>query len=151
MGIVIDLGATGGGYRPPLAAGDWSVELVKFVSDTSKNKGTPYVEPVFKVVEEGAVDTEGNDFDRPVYGGFKLRFYPTTGAVFRLKEFARELGVELGSEKLELESMAAFAEDLTESFEGGYTLKVENEEYEKDGETRLAARVVAVNGYTVKD
>lgn len=102
--------------KAPLAAGTWDVRFVKFESGESSQKKTPYVQPVFKVVDEDAVDTEGEPFKKSLWAD---KFYLTPAAMWRLKKFASEAEVgELPEAGDEYDSLAEYASDLTELFSG---------------------------------
>jgi len=113
MGFVVpDLS---GSTQQPLAAGQWEVRFVKFASGESTVKKTPYVQPVWKVTDEDAVDIDGEPYKRNLYGD---SFWLSEKAAWRLKKFADSAGVELPEKDTEYDSLAEYAADLTELFEG---------------------------------
>lgn len=101
--------------KSPLDRGEWEVRFVKFQAGESSVKKTPYVQAIFKVVDEDAVDTEGEPFKRNLYAD---TFYLTSNAMFRLKNFAAEAEVEIPHAGDEYETLAEYAADLTEAFAG---------------------------------
>ena len=126
--------------KSPLDKGTWEAQFSKFVSGESSQKKTPYVQVVLKIVDEDAVDTEGNPYKRNLFGD---TFYLTPAAMWRLKKFASEADVEIPDAGEEYETLSEFASDLTEAFSGMDLLVVTDlEEYEsKDGDTRQKAVV----------
>lgn len=143
MGFKVDFTGDGGGSKAPLAPGKYEVRLQKFVSGESSQKKTPYVQVVFTNQDEDAVDTEGESYGkRPVYGD---TFYLTPKATWRLKKFASQAGVELPDGEQEFDSLAEFAAELTDAFEGDYVVETDLEEYENSsGETKKKVVVVSV-------
>jgi len=101
--------------KAPLAEGDWEVRFVKFMSGLSSQKKTPYVQVVWKVTDEEAVDTEGEPYKRNFFGD---TFYLTENAMWRLKKFASEAEIEIPEAGEEYDSLADYAADLTEAFAG---------------------------------
>jgi hypothetical protein len=131
--------------KAPLAEGKWEVRFVKFQSGESSVKKTPYVQAIFKVTDEDAVDTEGEPYKRNLYAD---TFYLTSNAMYRLKNFATLAEVEIPEAGDEYDSLAEYAADLTEAFSGlEGVVTVVHETYEnKDGEEKVKA-VVAEDGY----
>lgn len=121
--------------KAPLAEGEWEVKFVKFTSGESNVKKTPFVQAVFKVVDEDAVDVEGEPFKRNLYAD---TFYLTPNAMFRLKNFAAAAEVEIPEAGDEYDSLAEYAADLTDAFGGleGTAVTVLEEYTNKDGETK---------------
>lgn len=130
--------------KAPLDEGLWEAKFVKFTSGESSQKKTPYVQLVLKVVDEDAVDTEGEAYKRNLFAD---TFYLTPNAMWRLKKFASEAGVEIPEAGEEYDSLKEYAEDLNDAFAGlEMTVATELEEYEsKDGEAKQKAVVVEYN------
>lgn len=112
MGIKVELSAQS---REPLAKGTWEVKLVKFDSGLSSNKQTPFVQPVFKVLDEDAVRIDGEKFGGNLWGD---QYWVTGAALYRLKEFTEALGGELPGEGEEFDTIAEYAQELTNEFAG---------------------------------
>ncbi len=113
MGFVVpDLTGTA---RAPLAPGNWEAAFVKFTSGTNQVGDKEYVQPVWKVTDDDAVDTSGEPFKRQVWGD---RFWLTAAAGWRLKKFAEEAGAKLPDTGEQFESVADYASELTEVFAG---------------------------------
>lgn len=110
MGVKIDLRGDGGGSKAPIAEGTWDAVVTKWVKGNSSKKETPFVQPIFKITEE-AEDVDGNPYKRPVYGE---NFYITEKAVWRLKKFVSDSGLELSGDEFEGESFDEIAEVLAE-------------------------------------
>lgn len=131
--------------KAPLDKGTWEVRFKKFVSGESSVKKTPFVQAIFKVVDEDAVDTEGNAYKRDFYGD---TFYLTPNAMWRLKKFASDAGVEeLPSAGDEYDTLAEYATDLTEAFDGlEGTVEVDLETFtDKDDNERQKSVPVGYN------
>ncbi len=128
----------------PLDKGSWDMVFKKFVSGESSVKKTPFVQAIFKVVDEEAVDTEGNAYKRDFYAD---TFYLTPNAMWRLKKFASEAEVEIPAAGDEYDDLAEYAQDLTDAFEGlEATVEVDLESYEdKEGNERQKAVPVGYN------
>ena len=121
--------------KSPLDKGTWDMRFKKFVHGESSVKKTPFVQAIFKVVDEDAVDVEGNAYKRDFYAD---TFYLTPNAMWRLKNFASTAEVEVPGSGEEFDSLADFAEALTDAFDGlEGTVEVDLETYEdKDGNER---------------
>lgn len=132
MPVVINLKGNSGA-RGVLPEGAYVVRLTKFEHGESSVKKTPYVQPVYTLVED-AEDSLGNSWGKRKLFGDKM--YLTPNALWRLKNFASTAGVELPDDEVEYESYAEFAAELTDLFEGDYTGEVEVDEYEKNGDTK---------------
>ena len=130
--------------RAPLDKGAWDMRFKTFKHGESSQKKTPFVQAVFKVVDEDAVDTEGNAYKKDFYAD---TFYLTPNAMWRLKKFASEAGVELPEAGDEYDSLADFAQDLTEAFDGlEGTVEVDLESFtDKDDNERQKAVPVGYN------
>lgn len=140
MGIKIELSANS---REPLSPGQWQATLTKFEHGKSSVKETPFVQPVFKMTDEDAVRQDGEPFKGNVWGD---KYWVTSGALFRLKEFVDALGSELPGEGTEVEGEAEYAEMLTDALSGtDVTITTGLRPYEKDGETRYAVEVTDVS------
>lgn len=111
MGIKVELSAQS---REPIADGKWQVKLVKFDSGESTQKNTPFVQPVFKVLDEDAVRTDGEKFTGNLWGD---KYWVTPNALFRLKAFVEAMGGEL-AEGAEYDTIGEMAQDLTNDFAG---------------------------------
>lgn len=101
--------------KAPLAEGVWDMEFLKFTSGTSSQKKTPYVQAVFKVVDEEAVDADGEPWGKRQF--FGETFYLTDKAMWRLKKFASNAGVEIPEAGDEYDTLKEYAADLTDAFE----------------------------------
>ncbi len=113
MGIKVELSAQS---REPLAVGKWEVKLLKFDSGESSVKGTPFVQPVFKVLDADAERTDGEKFTGNLWGD---KYWVTPGALFRLKEFVAEaFGGALPGEGQEFDTIAEYAQELTDAYAG---------------------------------
>lgn len=132
--------------KAPLEKGVWEGRITKFQSGESSKKKTPFVQVLFAITDEDAVDTEGEPFGKRTFYGDT--FYLTSAAMFRLKNFALEAGVEIPDAGEEFDSLKDYAAALTELFSGiDVDLTVEHEEYvDKDDNDRIKA-VVADSGY----
>lgn len=130
--------------KAPLAAGQWEVKFAKFVFGTNADKTKDYVQPTFKVVDEDAVDTEGETYKRNLYGD---RFWLTSAAMWRLKNFAEELEVEIPEAGEEYDSIGEYAAALTEAFDGlEGTVGTSLEDYvDKDNNDRQKAVIDDMN------
>lgn len=130
--------------KSPLAEGVWEVEFKKFTSGVSAKKKTPFVQAVFKVTDEDAVDTDGEAYKRDLYAD---TFYLTEAAMWRIKKFASEAEIEIPDAGDEFDSLADYAKALSEAFGGlSGTVEVEHEEFEdKDGNDRVKAVVAEYN------
>lgn len=104
-----------GEARSPLAPGKWEAEFVKFVSGNNQVGDKEFVQPVWKVTDDDAVDTSGEPFKRQVWAD---KFWLTKAAGWRLGKFAKEAGVELPATGEKFESVADYAAELTEAFAG---------------------------------
>lgn len=127
--------------KAPLAEGKWEAKFVKFQSGESSVKKTPYVQAIFKVVDEDAVDTEGEPYKRNLYAD---TFYLTSNAMYRLKNFAAEAEVEIPEAGDEYDSLAEYAADLTDAFaglEGVVTTTLEDYTDKNDNERQKAVVV----------
>jgi hypothetical protein len=124
--------------KAPLAEGDWEVRFVKFQSGESSVKKTPYVQVIWKVTDEEAVDTEGEPYKKNFFGD---TFYLTENAMWRLKKFASEAEVEIPEAGEEYDTLAEYAADLTDAFHGlEAVVTTVLEDYEdKDGNERQKA------------
>lgn len=124
--------------KAPLAEGDWEVRFVKFQSGESSVKKTPYVQVIWKVTDEEAVDTDGEPYKKNFFGD---TFYLTENAMWRLKKFASEAEVEIPEAGEEYDSLAKYAADLTDAFHGlEAVVTTVLEDYEdKDGNDRQKA------------
>jgi len=130
--------------KAPLAEGKWDMRFVKFTSGESSQKKTPYVQAVWKVLDEDAVDTEGEPYKRNFFGD---TFYLTENAMWRLKKFASEAEVEIPEAGEEYDSLAEYAADLTEAFNGlEATVETVLEEYEKNDGSEGIKAVTAEDG-----
>lgn len=119
--------------KAPLDEGTWEMKFVKFTSGESSKRKTPYVQVVWKVVDEEAVDTEGEVYKRNYFGD---TFYLTENAMWKIKTFASEAEVEIPEAGDEYDSLAEYAADLTEAFAGvEATVTTELENYEKNDGT----------------
>lgn len=127
--------------KAPLDKGQWEVRFVKFQSGESSQKKTPYVQAIFKVVDEDAVDTEGNKYNRNLYAD---TFYLTPAAMWRLKKFASEAEVEIPDAGEEYDTLTEYASDLTDAFAGlEGVLTTDLEDFtDKDDNDRQKAVVV---------
>lgn len=128
--------------KAPLDRGAWDMQVKTFKHGESSVKKTPFVQVVFKVVDESAVDTEGEPYKRDFYGD---TFYLTPNAMWRLKKFVSEAGVELPEAGEEYDSLADYAADLTDAFSGlEGTVEVDLETFtDKDDNERQKAVPVA--------
>lgn len=126
--------------KAPLDEGTWEFRFVKFTHGESSQKKTPYVQLVLKIVDEDAVDTEGEKYSKNLFAD---TFYLTEAAMWRLKKFASEAEVEIPEAGEEYDSLAEYAADLNDAFAGlEGTVTTELEEYEtKDGDSRQKAVV----------
>lgn len=116
--------------KAPLEEGQWEMRFVKFASGESSKKKTPYVQAVWKVLDEDAVDTEGEPYKRNFWGD---TFYLTENAMWRLKNFASEAEVEIPEAGEEYDTLAEYAADLTDAFNGlEAVVTTELEAYEKN-------------------
>ncbi len=137
--------------KAPLDGGKWNMAFSKFSSGESTVKKTPFVQAVFKVTDEDAVDLDGEPYgNRAFYGD---TFYLTPAAMWRLKKFASEAGVDIPESGDEYDSLAEYASDLTDAFEGVEALvEVEVESYQtktdEDGEETGRKAVVVDDGYS---
>lgn len=124
--------------KAPLEEGTWEMKFSKFQSGLSSQKKTPYVQIVWKVVDEEAVDTEGEPYKRNFFGD---TFYLTSKAMWRLKKLAEVAEVEIPEAGDEYDSLAEYASDLTDAFAGlEATVRTVLEDYEdKDGNPRQKA------------
>lgn len=128
--------------REPLAPGEWEMEVSKFVSGVSSQKKTPFVQVIFKVTDEEAVDTSGEEYKRPFYGD---KFYLTEKAMFRIHNFASAAGVDLDEVGDEFDSIKEYAVALTDAFKGAeavVTTDLRDYEDSKTGETKYVAEAV---------
>ena len=134
MGIKLELSAQS---REPLDAGTWEAKLVKFDSGESSNKHTPFVQPVFKVLDEDAVRTDGETFTGNLWGD---KYWVTPAALFRLKQFMEEFGSEF-PEDAEYDTIGELAAELTETLAGTeVTVVTGREDYvDKNDEDRQKA------------
>jgi hypothetical protein len=90
---------------------------------------------VWKVIDEEAVDTEGEPYKRNLYGD---TFYLTEAAMWRIKKFASEAEVEIPEAGEEYDSLAEYASDLTDAFsglEGVVSTELEKFFSKKNGDT----------------
>lgn len=101
--------------KAPLDEGKWDARFVKFISGESSLRKTPYVQVVWKITDEEAVDVEGEAYKRNLFGD---TFYLTEAAMWRLKKFASEAEVEIPEAGDEYDSLAEYAADLTDAFGG---------------------------------
>lgn len=126
--------------KAPLDEGTWEVAFQKFTSGVSSKKKTPFVQVVFKVTDEDAVDADGEPYGkRPFYGD---TFYLTEAAMFRIHNFASDAGVDLGELDAEYDSWKEYAAALTELFEGVEgTVDTEFEYYENKAGDEVAKAV----------
>lgn len=124
----------------PLDQGEWDVKFVKFQSGASSVKKTPFVQAIFKVVDEEAVDTDGEPYKKNLYAD---TFYLTPAAMWRLKKFASEAEVEIPAAGDEYDSWADYATELTDAFAGlEGTVVTELEDFtDKDDNERQKAVV----------
>lgn len=99
--------------RNPLKEGEWEAVVKEVKSGETKVKGTPYVEFVYQVTDEDAVDTEGNRYKGRVWD----KYFVTETATWRLKKLVSALGGELPDDDAEVD-LADLAEDLAEQFVG---------------------------------
>ena len=143
MGVKIDLRGDGGGSKAPIAEGKWDAVVTKWVKGNSSKKETPYVQPIFKITEE-AEDVDGNAYKRPVYGE---NFYITAAAVWRLKNFVSDAGLQLSGDEFEGETFdeiaEILAEELTELFKDSDFVITTELEDSWDG-TKQYARVSGI-------
>lgn len=126
--------------KAPLTEGKWEMQFVKFQSGESSQRKTPFVQAIFKVTDPEAVDTEGEPYKRNFYAD---TFYLTSAAMWRLKNFAAEAEVELPEAGDEYDSLAEYASDLTDAFQGleGVVTTGLEEFTDKDGNDRQKAVV----------
>jgi len=118
--------------KAPLAEGTWEMKFVKFTHGESSQKKTPFVQVVWKVIDEEAVDSEGEPYNRNFFGD---TFYLTENAMWRIKKFASEAEVEIPESGEEYDSLAEYTSDLTDAFAGlEGVLTVIHETYPKKGE-----------------
>lgn len=101
--------------KAPLAEGAWDMRFVKFTSGESSQKKTPFVQAIFKVVDSDAVNTEGEAYKGNFYGD---TYYLTEKAMWRLKKFASEAEVEIPEAGEEYDTLAEYASDLSDAFDG---------------------------------
>lgn len=128
--------------KAPLDAGEWEMQFVKFQSGESSQKKTPYVQAIFKVVDPDAVDTEGEPYKKNFYAD---TFYLTEAAMWRLKKFASEAEVEVPEAGEEYDSLAEYASELTDAFQGleGVVTTDLEDFTDKDGNERQKAVVAS--------
>lgn len=128
--------------KAPLDKGTWEVRFNKFFHGSNAAKDKDYVQPTFKVTDADAVDTDGEPYKRLVYGD---RFWLTSNAMWRLKNFAEELEVEIPEAGEEFDSIGEYAGALTEQFsglEGTISTDLEDYDAEVDGETVVKTKAV---------
>lgn len=149
MGFKVDWGTNSDDSSSvgKLAEGRYEAELLKFESGTSSQKGTPFVRPVFGNLVD-AVDVDGNEWpnkwkvntDRS-----ELTFWLSPKAMWRLKKFASDFGVELPDEDAEFDSLEEFAEILGELFAGPCEVEVRHVASHNDPDVTYANVVNAEN------
>lgn len=152
MGIKIELSANS---RMPLAPGRWEFELVKFEHGKSGVKKTPYVQPVFKVLDEDAVRVELDEDTGELFTGEEKftgrvwgdNYWLTSNSLFRLKNLVAELGSELPGEGEEVDDEAVYAQMLTDELaESTVVVQTGIEDYEdKNGDTRYKTVIEEFN------
>lgn len=135
MGIRVHLSASG--TRHPLAPGEWAAIVSEIGHGESSQKKTPYVQVVWKVTDEDAVDTEGGAFKGRVWD----TYYLTEKSIWRLKKTASALGVDLGNEDADYDSLADFAEEIADAFRGEEAVLVTDL---RDGDSRQFVEVTDV-------
>lgn len=138
--------------KAPLAEGTWSMEFVKFTSGISKNKKTPFVQAMFRVLDEDAVDDDGEPWGKRQF--FGETFYLTDKAMWRLKKFASNAEVEIPEAGDEYDSLKEYAADLTDAFDGAEVqvttviekfFSAKNGDADEDDEDTWTGRKATVN------
>jgi hypothetical protein len=112
IGLSIDWGSAGTTSKKPLAANDegWLSKVSKLESGKSSKKGTPFVKIVWKVLDEDAVNVDGEAFKGSIWDTYYL--VPT--ALWRLKKTLSAFGIEVGDEVEDFDSEAEFADYLSQ-------------------------------------
>ena len=125
----------------PLANGTWNATFVKFESDLSSVKKTPYVQPVFKMDDPEAVRIDGEPFKGNVWGE---KFWLSEKAMFRVKKFFEDAGAEMPESGEQFDTLADYAAALTEQLQGtevrlvveGYRVHSEDEDLEPEDQRK---------------
>lgn len=148
MGFKVDFGGNDNDNKPHSMAeeGTYTADLLGFKPGLSPQKGTPFIRPVFGNFD-GLLDTEGkelpNSWKVDVDWGV-LTFYITPTAMWKLKKFASDLGVELPDGETEYDSLEDYAEEMSDAFEGSYSVTVSHVP-DRNDPNRVYAKVTAVS------
>lgn len=150
MGInrVIDLGTVEGPAKPsriPLAEGTWLAEAAKF-SFVEANSGNVGIEVVYKVIDDEAVNKDGEPFKGRVWD----TMWFSDKSLKMTKGKLQSLGVDVDSVVITSDDdLKDFARDLKDDFTGTEVkIVTEVEESEYQGKTREKTRVKFVNSLT---